>query len=501
MKNRTITQIIGLYLGIILFFLTLLFFNPDPENPLLGKMASVVVLMATWWITEAIPLSITSFLPMILFPLFNINSPKVTAGAYMNSIIFLYIGGFLIALGMERWNLHRRIALNIIYKIGKDPTKLILGFMVAAAFLSMWISNTATAVMMLPIGMAIIGKLEEEFDENASKKLSLTLLLGIAYGCSIGGVATLVGTPTNLAFAKIYTETFPNADPISFGQWFIFGLPISMVVLFTSWFVMVKFVAKLPKDLSVNMDVVKTELNSLGKVSFEERTVLIIGSLTALMWIFRKNLTIGNFTLPGWSGLSEVFGFIDDSTVAVTMAVLLFVLPVKNSGSKAKAILEAKAIRDLPWTAILLFGGGFAVAGGFTSSGLTKYLADQFNTFGEMPLWLTITLACLLITLVTEFVSNIAAVQMFLPVLGAWAIAQSIHPLYLMIPATIISSMAFMMPVATPPNAVIFGSGRVNVIDMVKYGWSLKIISLIIVVIMMLFLFSILDIDKLFIMR
>ena len=190
MKNRSKIQKVGLFSGVLLFMLTLLFFDPDPNNPLLGKLAGVVVLMAVWWVTEAIPLAITSFIPMILFPLFAIETPKATAGAYMNSIIFLYIGGFLVALAMERWNLHRRIALNIIYKIGKDPKKLILGFMVAAAFLSMWISNTATAVMMLPIGMAIIGKLEEEFDERDARKLRLTLLLGIAYGCSIGGVST-----------------------------------------------------------------------------------------------------------------------------------------------------------------------------------------------------------------------------------------------------------------------------------------------------------------------
>ena len=271
-----------------------------------------------------------------------------------------------------------------------------------------------------------------------------------------------------------------------------------MIVLFVSWFVMVKLIARLPKDMSVNLNVVKSELDSLGKISYEEKIVIITGSLTALLWIFRKNLTIGDFTLPGWSGISSAFLQVDDSTVAVSMAVLLFILPVKSKDGNAKAILEAGAIRDLPWTAILLFGGGFAVAGGFTSSGLTKYLAAQFNQMGELPLWLTVLLACAGVTLVTEFVSNIATVQMFLPVLAAWAMAQDIHPLYLMIPATVVSSMAFMMPVATPPNAVIFGSGRVSVADMVKYGWLLKIISLIIVVIVILAMFSLLDINQIF---
>ena len=491
-------QIWGLFLGVVLFFLTLIFFDPIPDNPLIGQMAAVVVLMATWWVTEAVPLAITSLLPMILFPLFGINSPKTTASAYMNSIIFLYIGGFLVALAMERWNLHRRIALNIIHKIGKNPAQLIFGFMVAAAFLSMWISNTATAVMMLPIGMAIIGKLEEEFNPENARKMGLTLLLGIAYGCSIGGVATLVGTPTNLAFAKIYTEMFPDAEPVSFGQWFIFGLPLSIIVLIISWYILVKWVARIPKSLNVNVSVVKTELDALGKMTFEEKVVVTAGSLTALLWIFRKDLTVGGFHLPGWAGISPLFETVDDSTVAILMAVILFVLPVQNKESKAKAILETNAIRDLPWTAILLFGGGFAVAGGFASSGLTEYLAGQFNALGTMPLWLTVFIACLGVTLVTEFVSNIATVQMFLPVLAAWAIAQDMHPLLVMIPATMVSSMAFMMPVATPPNAVIFGSGKVSVMDMVRFGWVIKIVSLFIVVILMLSMFSLIDITEVF---
>ncbi len=496
MKNRSTIQIVGLYLGLLLFVLSYFFYDPEPSNPLLGKMLSVVVLMATWWVTEAIPLAITSLLPLVLFPLFKINNPETTAGAYMNSIILLYIGGFLVALAMEKWNLHRRIALNIIYKIGKDPRKLILGFMIAASFLSMWMSNTACAVMMLPIGMAIILKLEEEFDKPTAHKLSVSLLVSIAYGTSIGGTATLIGTPTNLAFAKIYSSTFHGVEPITFSQWFVFGLPISIVILFVSWYIIVNWVAKIDKNLGMNSNLIKRELDLLGRMSYEEKVVIVMGSLTALLWIFRKDIAIGNFAIPGWSNISSAFILVDDSTVAVTMAVLLFIWPSKNG--KAKAMLEASAIRDLPWTAILLFGGGFAIADGFTASGLTKYFAAQFNLMGHMPLYMSILLSCLVVTLVTEFVSNIATVQMFLPVLAAWALAQHIHPLYLMIPATIMSSMAFMMPVGTPPNAVIFGSGRISIADMVKYGWGLKIASLIIVVIMILILFTLLDINSMF---
>ena len=481
--KRTLYQNIGLIAGPLIALSILVFFNPDPDNPLIGRMAAVVALMAVWWITEAVPLAATSLLPMVLFPLFEIQRGTTTAQSYMNSLIFLYIGGFLIALGMERWNLHRRIALKIINAIGRKPDRIILGFMVAAAFLSMWISNTATAVMMLPIGLAIIAKMEEEFGEDTSHTASISLMIGIAYGCSIGGVATLVGTPTNLSFAKIFNEMFPEAPPITFGQWFLLGLPISIVVLIATWLVMCKLVYRIDPELSLDREVVRTELKSLGPVRYEEKVVLAVGSITALLWIFRSDLVIGDFVLPGWSSVWQGFHMVDDSTIAMTAALVLFVWPAGRE-SDGKAILEAKAIQNLPWNAILLFGGGFAMAAGFGASGLTEYLGSQFARLGDIPLWLTLVIACVGVAALTELVSNVATVQMLVPVLAAWAVARGFNPLLLMVPATMASSMAFMMPVATPPNAVIFGSERLHIFEMAWVGLWVKLVAVIIVIIM-----------------
>ena len=480
---RTRLQNIGLILGPVLAMLILLFFDPDPDRPQVGRMASAVALMATWWITEAVPLAATSLLPMVLFPLMGISQGTETAKAYMNSVIFLFLGGFLIALAMERWNLHRRIALNIIYYIGRKPDGIILGFMVASAFLSMWISNTATAVMMLPIGLAIIGKMEETFGKERSHMLAVTLMIGIAYGCSIGGVATLVGTPTNLAFARIFEETFPKAEPISFGQWFIVGLPISIVVLLTTWLLLTKVLCRLDPEMALDREVIHTELKSLGRVGYEEKVVMIAGTTTALLWIFRKDLVLGDFTLPGWSRLWEPFSLVDDSTIAVGMALLLFIWPAGRE-APAKAILEGRAFRDLPWSAVLLFGGGFAMAAGFGASGLTGYLAEQFGKMGDVPDWVILVIACLGVAFLTELVSNIATVQIMLPIFVSLAIARGIHPLTLMVPATMVASMAFMMPVATPPNAVIFGSERLRIIEMVRAGFFVKIAAVVITMVL-----------------
>ncbi|MGK2927738.1 MAG: SLC13 family permease [Lysobacterales bacterium] len=490
LQKRSTSQNVGLVLGPVLSLLVLVFFDPDPSKPEVGQMAAIVVLMASWWITEAVPLAATSLLPMVMFPLLGIATGEQIAGSYMNSIIFLYIGGFLIALAMERWNLHRRIALNIIYFIGKRTDLLVLGFMVAGAFLSMWISNTATAVMMLPIGLAIIAQMEHEFGTQHAHRLALSLLLGIAYSCSIGGVATLVGTPTNLAFVKVFAEMFPQAPPVSFGQWFLVGLPISTLVLIATWLLMTKFILRIDKSLVLDREVVGKERSQLGPMVYEEKVVMLVWALTAILWVFRSDLTVGSFHLPGWKNLWDGFAMLDDSTIAVFMALVLFVMP-SGKTSKGKAILEVGSFRDLPWSAILLFGGGFALANGFATSGLTQYLALQFEKIGDLPLVVTIVLSSLGVTAVTELVSNIATVQMFVPVLGAWAVAQQVNPLLLMVPATIVSSMAFLLPVATPPNAVIFGSERIRIVEMVKYGLWIKLVSVIITIIMTLLLLPI----------
>ena len=376
--RRNKVQIIGLILGPILFLATSLL-DLDPDIPLVGRMAAVSVLMAVWWVTEAIPLAATSLMPVVLFPLLGIMTPAATAPLYFNSTIFLFMGGFIIALAMERWNLHKRIALLVIKTIGGSPSRLVLGFMVAAAFLSMWISNTATAVMMLPVGLSIILKMEEEFGKSSAHKFSVALMLGIAYSASIGGMATLVGTPPNLVFQRVFGLTFPEAPGIPFGSWFIMALPIAAVMLVITWLMLTKALYRPAADLKIDRRMISREYKDLGPVSPEERIVLAVFAITALLWLFRTDISLGFVDIPGWSRLLPDAVTLDDGTVAMIMALLLFFIPTRSEAASARSatLVDTTVFPRLPWGVIILFGGGFALAKGFQVSGLAGYLGGQ----------------------------------------------------------------------------------------------------------------------------
>jgi len=478
----------GLAVGLIVFLSLWLFYDPVPEKPEVGKMAAIALLMAILWISEAIPLAATALIPIVLFPLAGILNTGDTAKAYVNSIIFLFIGGFLIALSMERWNLHRRIALNIIHAIGRRADFLVLGFMAASAFLSMWISNTATSVMMLPIGLAIISKMEDAFGKSKTHPLALVLMLGIAYGCSIGGVSTLVGTPTNLAFVRIFQESFPEAPPIAFGQWIIIGVPYSIALLLVIWLLLTKVLLRVDSSLTLDNSVIGQELERLGPITREEKTVLSVFLTTALLWIFRKKLELGFVSIPGWSDLWAGFRFVDDGSVAVAMCLLLFFLPARSEEGHRR-ILETDVFEKLPWGMILLFGGGFALAAGFAASGLSEHIGNLFQRLGEVPTLLLVVVICLSVTFLTELTSNVATLSMLLPILASWAVSLQIHPLLFAIPATISASMAFMMPVATPPNAVVFGSQRIRIAEMARVGVVLNFVAIVFTVLALYLLF------------
>ena len=447
-------------------------------------MAAVAILMAVWWITEAIPLFATALLPMLLYPLLGIMGSNDTAPIYFNSTIFLFLGGFMIALTMEKWKLHRRIALFIIRLIGGGPDRIVLGFMIASAFLSMWISNTATAIMMVPIGLAIVFKMEENFKVPAVHKFTTSLMLGIAYGCSMGGIATLVGTPPNLSFARIFQITFPQAEPIAFGTWFLMGLPISAVMIVVVWFILTKIFFRLPSSLTIDRAIVNKEYEELGSMSFEEKSVLLIFSLTAILWVFRKKLIIGFVSIPGWSQLLPNPDLIDDATVAMFMAMLMFLIPTRTRGTKYSTIMGPDVITKLPWNIVLLFGGGFALAKGFQVTGLSVFIGNNFSGLAGMPPIIMIIIICFGITFLTELTSNTATTEMVLPILASVAIAMETNPLLLMIPATLSASCAFMMPVATPPNAIVFGSGRIKISEMARVGIFLNIIGVIIITVL-----------------
>lgn len=480
----------GLILSLAVFVALLLFYNPDPGRPEVGRMAAIAALMALLWISEAIPLAATALIPTVAFPLAGILQSDLIAKSYVNSIIFLFIGGFLIALSMEKWNLHRRIALTIIHAIGRRADLLILGFMLASAFLSMWISNTATAVMMLPIGLAIVTKMEDEFGMEKAHPLTLALMLGIAYGCSIGGVATLVGTPTNLAFVRLLQESFPEAPTITFGQWLIIGVPYASVMLFLCWFLLTRVLCSFDNTLALDRSIIRKELDQLGPIRYEEKIVLTVFALTVFLWTFRMDLHLGGLTLPGWSSLWAGFSKIDDGTVAVATSLLLFFIPAKaHSGGR---ILEGDVFPKLPWGIILLFGGGFALATGFGASGLSKHIGQSFLVLSDWPVLLLVILICFSVTFLTELTSNVATISMLLPILASWSMSLQVHPLLFAIPATISASMAFMMPVATPPNAVVFGSQRIRIAEMARAGIVLNLVAIAVTVLAAYLLFPLL---------
>lgn len=481
LRNKT-----GLLIGIGLFLVILIIPTNTPIDQSARYTLACAVLMAVWWITEAVSLPVTALLPLILFPLFRIMNASEVALAYANSNIFLFMGGFFIAIAMQRHNLHRRIALKIISIFSTSPRRLILGFMVATAFLSMWISNTATAMMMLPIGIAVVEHFRnvEEYPEQSKNKMGIALMLGIAYSASIGGVGTLVGTPPNIIFAGIVKTLFPHLPEIDFITWMKIGIPIVLIFLPLVWFILVKYL--MPSDVSklnVGSKVIKDELNALGKMKSGEILTLVVFILTALGWIFRKDLVLGNFVLPGWASIVGVEEYVNDSTVALIGALLLFIIP--SNFWKGEFVLNWEWAKRIPWGILVLFGGGFALADGFQSSGLDTWIGQGFISMkGFSPLILVICV-CFLLTFLTEITSNTASISMILPILATMSIALGIHPFILMIPATFSASFAFMMPVATPPNAIVFGSGYLNIKDMVKIGIVLNLVGILLITILM----------------
>ncbi len=496
---------IGFWLGAGCFLL-LLAFPIDPGNLPASRLAAVASLMAIWWVSNALPLFATAILPLVLFPLLGIMSGNDVAPVYFNSTIVLFLGGFMIALTMERWNLHKRIALGIIHAVGGGPPRIILGFMVAAAFLSMWISNTATAVMMVPIGLAMVLQVEETAGARQSRTFTIALMLGIAYGCSMGGLTTLVGTPPNLSFQRIFQIIFPEAPPIDFGTWIVLGLPIGVTMLAVAWLLLTQVLYRPSPEIRIERDVLERERAGLGPISFEERSVATVFAMTALLWVFRRDLELGFATVPGWSNLLPFPGMIDDGTVAIAMASVLFFIPTRNRAPRdagvkapdatsrwralirwatrfgtANRVMGAEVIPRLPWNIVLLFGGGFALAAGFQGTGLANIIGNQFQGLGGLPDFVVILLVCLTLTFLTELTSNLATTEMILPILASVAVLTGMNPLMLMVPATLSASCAFMMPVATPPNAIVFGSDRISVGEMARAGIFLNLIGALVI--------------------
>ena len=453
----------NIILGPSLFFIFYFLIHPfDGMNSQSHAIFCSVLWIATWWITEAIPIPVTSLLPLVLFPLTGGLDLKLTASSYGDKIIYFYMAGFFLAIAMEKWNLHKRIALNIINVVGYNKKSMVLGFMIATAFLSMWLSNTSTSIMMLPIGIAIVSQVSLK-NNILNSNFGKVLMLGIAYSASIGGFATIYGTPPNLILLSNIEEYFNLS--IDFFSWFIMAFPLSCILLFICWYYLVNFSFDLSSLSNVSKKTISSQIKELGKIKYEEKGVLLIFIVFILGLLFKQFI-------------SEFIPQIDDTIIAISIAIFLFL--IKSSDGENNLIEWSDGVK-LPWGIILLFGGGLSIATAMKSSGLALWIGELAYNIDSLDLILIVLIIVMIVNFLTEITSNLATVSMLLPILASISISLGIHPYIIMVSATIAASCAFMLPVATPPNAVVFGSGYLKMTDMVKTGLVMNVISIVIV--------------------
>ncbi len=486
--------LLGAAMGLAVWFLA-----PLPAQA--AAMAGIALWMAAWWLTEAVPIPVTSLLPLVLLPAAGIAKLGAVGASFGNPVIYLFLGGFLLALGLEECGLHRRIALHIVSALGDRPRLLVLGFFAASGAISMWISNTATAMLMLPIAMSILGDPEHDAAADAAAgsqagaaqtwaapglgpraRLGVATMLAIAYGASIGGMATLVGTAPNLVLVAQLAKIFPQAPTIGFGQWMAFALPFVVLYIAIGWWLLVGPLLRIPaRGIGPGTEAVRHELAALGPMRRDERLAAAVFAVVALAWVAGDDLRLGEtLTLTGWRsalGLPEVA----DGAVAVAGAVVLFVLP--SSDRPGRPLLGWDATRRLPWGLLLLFGGGFALADGFGKSGLSATIGDALGVLGGQPLWAVLTAVTAGLCALTELTSNTATTTLVLPILAQLGVAIGADPRALMVAATLAASCAFMLPVATPPNAIVFGSGRVTIAQMARVGLWFNVVGVLLVVV------------------
>ncbi|MBM6639330.1 SLC13 family permease [Staphylococcus xylosus] len=479
-KSHNAGQLIGLILGPLLFALTLLLFHPDELSGKGIYVLAITLWIATWWITEAIPIAATSLLPLILLPIGHVLNPEEVSAQYGNDIIFLFLGGFILAIAMERWNLHTRVALSIINTLGTSTGKIFLGFMIATGFLSMFVSNTAAVMIMIPIGLAIIKEANELKSQNTKpesiSKFEQSLVLAIGYAGTIGGLGTLIGTPPLIILKGQYQSAF--GEEISFAKWMIIGVPTVIVLLFLVW-VYIRYVAFKHdmKELPGGQKLIKEKLSELGKMKYEEKIVSVVFLLASFLWISRE------FLLKNWSVTSEVA----DGTIAMFISVLLFLIPAKNK-EQHKRIIDWEVAKELPWGVLILFGGGLALAKGISESGLANWLGEQLKLIeGVSPLIIVLVITIFVLFL-TEITSNTATATMILPILATLSVAVNVHPLLLMVPAAMAANCAYMLPVGTPPNAIVFGTGKISIKKMASVGFWVNLLSIVVIVLVVYFL-------------
>ena len=466
----------GFLIGLALFFLMMLFPPPAELTSAGWTVAAIAILMAVWWATEAIPVAVTALLPLALFPLLDITSFETAALPYANKNIYLFLGGFILALGIESSGLHKRIALKMILAVGYSGAKLIGGFMLVSALISMWVMNTSTTLMLLPIGLAVCGVISQTvpgMTDTDKANFDTALLLGIAYAATIGGMSTLIGTAPNIVFSAFMQDTY--GVEISMFDWMKLGVPLAAVMLFGSWYSLTQYVFPIKFSASQEAkDELKKMLNEMGALTKDEIRISVIFGLAVFAWVFRTLLNNIEFL----SGLT-------DAGIAIIAAILLFMTP---SASKKGDLLKWEKSKELPWGLLLLFGGGLSLAAQISSTGLGMWIGQSLMVLSTVPPIVLILAVATLIIFLTEITSNVTTTTTFLPVFGALAVAIGILPVSLTVPVCLAASCAFMLPVATPPNAIVYGSNKFTIATMMRAGIALNIIGIIVVTMFAYFL-------------
>lgn len=445
-------------------------------TPSVRVTAATGLLMGLLWLSEALPIGLTALLPLVVFPLTGVRTADQAAAPYANSAVFLFLGGFLVASAVERWGLHRRIAWHTLRRVGTEPRRIVLAVMLATAMLSMWISNTATTLMLAPIAVAIVhgaaGSRESELgagNQGDLARLGGATLLAVCYGASLGGLGTPIGTPTNLIFLGSVRELFPGVPTVSFAQWLLFGVAYLALALPACWLILVVGM-RLGKGEPIPLE--KLGLTRPASMSRGEKLTIALFGTTALLWIFRADISLGNgLHIPGWSGFFPAAKAINDSTVAIVMAVAGFLIPAGNG----ERLIGWKEFKRAPWDVLILFGGGFALADALEASGFARWCGEKLEFVGAWPPVATIVVICLVVTLLSEMASNVATASAMMPVMAAVATTIGVHPYFLMLPTALAASSGFALPVATAPNTIVFGTGLVRIRDMARSGIALDV--------------------------
>ena len=476
-KKKYFFQILGPLLAFVFCF----FVELDPSNHKVSLMAGVAIWMCTWWFTEAVGLAVTALVPVLMLPVLGISDCKTVSQQYSDSIIFLFIGGFMLAFAIEKWNFHKRIALKVLAIVGNSPSTILLGVMLSTYLISNWISNTATTMMLFSAVFALIHETKNYITRNY-QKFAAALLLGLAFSATIGGMATPVGTPPNMYFFKAYKEAFPANTDLNFLKWSAIGYPISMCFLVVTYLVLNFYFLRKKVELNIEKSFFKLSYKNLGKFSWEEKCVATIFIACILGWFTRADIDFGTFVFKGWNRLFIIPKFVDDSFVAIVAALLLFLIPSK--AKKGEALLIWDDAKKLRYDIILMFGSGFALAFGFEKSGLSNWLADSLVVLKGVSPIIVILGICIIVTIISEFASNIASIQLAIPVMIALQKDLDLPPLLLMMPATFAASLGFMLPVATAANTIVFGTKQIDIKDMFKVGLVLDIVGILIITIM-----------------